>query len=153
MWALVAFLTKKVPKVFWEVSQFINWNFAGIPTYSDSFETLLWVSESRSSNSLHLNRGLIWGFQTFCTSLSSTGHHPRDFMPTISKIVGLLLRIIRSCKIVGFLLRIIGRCKNCWIAASNNRKLRIFCTLWHFLPPLATAADLNGFHRENWNSN
>ena len=72
------------------------------------FQTLLWVSELWSSNSLHLNRGLIWGFQTFCTSLSRAGHCPEI-----------------SCQQFPTLL-----------VVSNNRKLRIFCTLWHFLPPL-----------------
>ena len=43
------------------------------------FQTLLWVSELWSSNSLHLNWGLIWAFQTFCTSLSINGHCPQDF--------------------------------------------------------------------------
>ena len=59
--------------------------FAWIPPYSDPFQTLLWVSELWSSNSLHLNQGLIWGFQTFCNSLVVA---PRDFLPTISNIVG-----------------------------------------------------------------
>ena len=140
MWALVAFFTQYVPKLFWKGSQFRRIKFFAwihcnlqcadcgqnyheriqikIPFWSFwDFQTLLWVSELWSSNSLHLNWGLIWAFQTFCTSLSIGGHCPQDFrhFPFLSSFSS-------SAQICSTLL-----------VVSDNGKLRIFCTLWHFL--------------------